>query len=112
MDIATAAAEIATKYPIRGSGRIYEVPTGVYDRGWDGISLLLIDVGGTAVLTDCADVANGVGDRLTEEQIISLAERFGFHVTDWHIEKTYTGPGDIGDFIRLLGAAEAANALS
>lgn len=101
MDILTAAEQLKTKYELTGSST-YEIVTGVVDKGLEGIPLVLFEENGEAMLTDCAEVANGVGENLSEEELKDLARLFGFEVNDWHIEKKYESVNDVENFCSLV----------
>lgn len=102
MDILTAAKNIEQDYIIDGNGVFYEISTGLYDRGFEGISIFLTEYKGNAFLSDGADIANGVGDYLEETELNDIARRFGFELNDWHIQKKYESNDDIYRFIELV----------
>lgn len=101
MNVQQAAAQLKEYYELTGSSS-YEIVTGVVDKGLEGIPLVLFEKNGVATLTDCAEVANGVGENLTEEELESVSHLFGFSVNDWHIEKTYEGVDDVKKFCELV----------
>ena len=106
MNVLTAVKQIESKYPVqRIADDFYEIPTGYFTRGGEGISLYLIDMQGKLYLSDCADTANGIGEKLTENQLCELAAEHGFSLDDWHVVKEYESVADVYDFVKMISDA-------
>lgn len=103
MNVLRAVKQIESKYSVqRIADDFYEIPTGYFTRGCEGISLYLIDKQGTLYLNDCADTANGIGEKLTENQLRELAAEHGFSLDDWHVVKEFESVADVDDFVRMI----------
>lgn len=102
MELNKAAKIIGEKYAIRGGPRAYEIQTGLWDSGFEGVSIFLSDENGYAELNDVAEIANGIGDGLSETELETLAKKYGFSLTDWHIEKPFEGIEDVDAFVSLV----------
>lgn len=106
MNVLTAVKQIENKYPVqRIADDFYEIPTGYFTRGGERISLYLIDMQGKLYLSDCADTANGIGEKLTENQLCELAAEHGFSLDDWHVVKEYESVADVDDFVKMISDA-------
>ena len=101
MDIATAVNAISESFEIAGKSKIFEVKTGLFDRGFEGVSLILYEENGEAYINDGAEVANGIGCNLNESELKTIAKAFGFYLEDWHIVKKIKSVRDIESFIAL-----------
>ena len=101
MDIVTAVKEISESFEIADKSKIFEVKTGLFDRGFEGVSLILYEENGEAYINDGAEVANGIGYDLNESELKTIAKAFGFYLEDWHIAKKFESVCDIESFIDL-----------
>lgn len=87
MDIVTAVKAISESFEVAGKSKIFEVKTGLFDRGFEGVSLILYEENGEAYINDGAEVANGIGCDLNESELKTITKAFGFYLEDWHIVK-------------------------
>ena len=101
MKIEAALTAIKEKFEIAGKSKIFEVKTGLFDRGFEGVSLILYEENGEAYINDGAQVANGIGCDLNESELKTIAKAFGFYLEDWHIVKKIESVHDIESFIAL-----------
>lgn len=101
MKIEAALTAIKEKFEISGKSKIFEVKTGLFDRGFEDVSLILYEENGEAYINDGAEVANGIGCDLNESELKTIAKAFGFYLEDWHIVKKIESVRDIESFIAL-----------
>lgn len=99
--LSEAAKIIGEKYALHGGSGAYEIPTGLWDRGFESVSIFIGEENGYAELNDIAEIANGIGDFLTETELKNLAEKYGFSLRNWHIVKPFEGIEDVDAFVSL-----------
>lgn len=102
MKLIEAVKLIGKEYNITDEGPCYLVHSGLFDRGFEELVIYVVPVNGTAFLTDGADVANGIGDKLSEKELYKIVKMFKFELNDWHIEKIYNNNDDIYRFFELF----------
>lgn len=102
MKLIEAVTLIGKEYNITDEGPCYLVHSGLFDKGLEELVIYVVPVNGSAFLTDGADVANGIGDKLSEEELHKIAKMFEFELHDWHIEKRYNNNDDIYRFFELF----------
>lgn len=101
MTLDEAAEIIGKKYVLYGGPNAYEIPTGLWDRGFESVSVFISEENGYAELDDVAEIANGIGDELTESELETLAKKYGFALKNWHIVKSFEGIEDMDAFVSL-----------
>ena len=65
------------------------------------MSIFIGEENGYAELNDIAEVANGIGDFLTETELKNLVEKYGFTLKNRHIVKPFEGIEDVDAFVAL-----------
>ena len=110
MTLSEAAKIIGKKYILHGGPGAYEIPTGLWDRGFESVSIFISEENGYAELNDVAEIANGIGDFLTETELRDLAEKYGFSLKNRHIVKPFEGIADVDAFVSLAGELLARRA--
>lgn len=102
MKLSEAVKLIEQEYVITDEGTCYIVHTDMFDKALEEIVIYVMSIDGEAFITDGADVANTIGDKLTEEKLYEIAKMFEFKLNDWHIEKYYKSNDDIYRFFELF----------